>query len=41
MLKCNPYIEGMSIKADRPLLRETPRIQYGRGLRKGAVYIEK
>jgi hypothetical protein len=41
MLGCNPYIEGMSIKADRPLLKETPRIQYGGGLRKGAVYIDK
>ena len=41
MLGCNPYIQGMSIKADRPLLKVTPRIQYGRALRKGAVYIDK
>jgi hypothetical protein len=41
MLGCNPYIRGISIKADRPLLKVTPRIQYGRALRKGAVYIEK
>ena len=39
MLSCNPNIEGIPIKADRPLLKETPMIKYGRGLRIGTVYI--
>ena len=39
MLRCNPNIEGIPIKADRPLLKETPMIKYGRGLRIGTVYI--
>ncbi len=40
LLKCNPNIEGIAIKADRPLLKENPLIKYGRGLKKGSVYIE-
>jgi hypothetical protein len=40
MLSCNPNVEGISVKADRPLLRETPQIKYGKGLTKGAVYID-
>ena len=40
MLSCNPNVEGISIKADRPLLKETPQIKYGKRLTKGAVYIE-
>jgi hypothetical protein len=39
MLSCNPNVEGVPVKADRPLLRETPQIKYGKGLTKGAVYI--
>jgi len=41
MLSCNPNVEGFSLKADRPLLRETPQIKYGKGLTKGAVYISR
>lgn len=40
MLKCNPNIEGIPIQADRPLLKENPQIKYGRGLKKGTVYID-
>jgi hypothetical protein len=40
LLHCNPNIEGIAIKADRPLLKENPVIRYGRGLKKGSVYIE-
>jgi hypothetical protein len=40
MLKCNPNIEGIPIKADRPLLKENPQIKYGMGLKIGTVYIE-
>jgi hypothetical protein len=39
MLSCNPNVEGLPVKADKPLLRETPQIKYGRGLKKGSVYI--
>ena len=39
MLKCNPYVEGFPLRADRPLLRESPQINYGNGLKKGAVYV--
>jgi hypothetical protein len=39
LLKCNPNIEGIPIKADRPLLKENPTIKYGRGLKTGTVYI--
>jgi hypothetical protein len=39
MLSCNPNVEGVPVKADRPLLRENPQIKYGKGLTKGAVYI--
>ena len=41
MLLCNPNVEGVSIKADRPLLKEAPQIKYGKGLTKGAVYISR
>lgn len=40
LLHCNPNIEGIAIKADRPLLKENPMIKYGHGLKKGSVYIE-
>jgi hypothetical protein len=40
MLRCNPNIEGIPIKADRPLLKENPKIKYGRGLKIGTVYID-
>lgn len=40
MLRCNPNIEGIPIKADRPLLKENPKIKYGRGLKIGSVYID-
>lgn len=40
MLNCNPNIEGIPLKADRPLLKESPQIKYGMGLKIGAVYIE-
>ena len=39
MLECNPNIEGIPIKADRPLLKEYPMIKYGRDLKQGFVYI--
>jgi hypothetical protein len=39
MLKCNPNIEGVGIQADRPLLKEHPKITYGNELAIGAVYI--
>lgn len=39
MLECNPNIEGIPIKADRPLLKEYPIIKYGRDLKQGFVYI--
>lgn len=41
MLLCNPNVEGLSIKADRPILKENPQIKYGKGLVKGAVYINR
>ena len=39
MLKCNPNIEGIPEKADRPLLKEIPQIKYGKSLTIGTVYI--
>ena len=39
MVKCNPYIEGLPIRADRPLLRENPQIKYGEMLKIGNVFI--
>lgn len=39
MLKCNPNIEGIPVKADRPLLKEIPQIKYGKSLTIGTVYI--
>ena len=39
MISCNPNVKGLSVKADRPLLIENPQIKYGRGLKKGDVYI--
>ena len=41
MLLCNPNVEGLSVKADRPLLKEAPQIKYGKALTKGAVYISR
>jgi len=40
MLLCNPNVEGLSVHPDRPLLKEAPQIKYGKGLTKGAVYID-
>jgi len=40
MLKCNPNIEGIPIQADRPLLKENPKVKYGRSLEIGTVYID-
>ena len=39
LLKCNPYIKGVPVHADRPLLKENPQIKYGSSLKKGAVYV--
>lgn len=39
MMRCDPNIEGVPLQADRPLLKETPQIKYGRALKKGTVYI--
>ena len=39
MLKCNPNIEGIPVRADRPLLKEIPQIKYGNSLTPGTVYI--
>lgn len=39
-LICNPYIKGVPVHPDRPLLKVNPQIQYGRSLNKGAVYID-
>ena len=41
MLLCNPNVEGLTVRADRPLLKEAPQIKYGKGLTKGAVYINQ
>lgn len=40
MLKCNPYIKGISVQADRPLWKEHPQIKYSSELKKGSVYID-
>jgi len=40
MLQCNPNIEGIPVKPDRPLLKEKPQIKYGRSLTIGTVYID-
>jgi hypothetical protein len=39
LLICNPYIKGVPVHADKPLLKENPLIKYGSSLKKGAVYI--
>jgi hypothetical protein len=39
LLLCNPYIKGVPVHADRPLLKENPQIKYGSSLKKGTVYI--
>jgi len=39
LLICNPYIKGVPIHADRPLMKENPQIKYGSSLKKGAVYL--
>ena len=39
LLACNPYIKGVPVHADRPLLKENPQIKYGSSLKKGTVYI--
>ena len=41
MLLCNPNVKGLYIKDDRPALKENPQIKYGKGLIKGAVYINR
>ncbi|MEX1347506.1 MAG: hypothetical protein AB1Z31_07255, partial [Desulfobacterales bacterium] len=40
LLICNPYIKGVPIHADKPLMKENPQIKYGSSLKKGAVYID-
>jgi hypothetical protein len=39
MLSCNPNVKGLPIKADRPLLVETPQIKYGRMNKRECIYI--
>lgn len=39
MLKKNPNIIGVPIRADRPLLKENPQIRYGVKLKTGTVYL--
>jgi hypothetical protein len=39
MLRCNPNVQGVPTMADRPLLIEKPQIKYGRGLKRGCVFI--
>jgi hypothetical protein len=38
-LMCNPYVNGITLHPDRPLLKITPKIRYGSRLKKGAVYL--
>jgi hypothetical protein len=38
-LRCNPYINGVPVHPDRPLLKITPQIKYGNKLNKGTVYL--
>jgi hypothetical protein len=38
-LRCNPYIKGVPVHPDRPLLKTNPKIKYGTRLDKGAVYL--
>jgi len=38
-LVCNPYVNGITLHPDRPLLKITPKIKYGCGLKKRAVYL--
>jgi hypothetical protein len=40
LLLCNPYIIGVPVHADRPLLKENPQIKYGSSLKKGTEYID-
>ena len=40
LLLCNPYIKGVPVHPDRPLLKENPQIKYGSSLKKGTVYID-
>jgi len=39
MLLCNPHIDGIPVQADRPLLKENPKIKYGSKLKEGTVFI--
>jgi hypothetical protein len=39
MIECNPNVEGVGFKADRPLWTESPQIKYGGSLIVGNVYI--
>jgi hypothetical protein len=38
-LRCNPYVRGVPVHPDRPLLKTNPKIKYGNKLDKGAVYL--
>jgi hypothetical protein len=38
-LRCNPYIKGVPVHPDRPLLKITPQIRFGNGVSKGSVYL--
>lgn len=40
MLKCNPNVVGIPVQADRPLLKATPQIKYGKKLKIGTVFIQ-
>jgi hypothetical protein len=40
LLLCKPYIIGVPVHADRPLLKENPQIKYGSSLKKGTEYID-
>jgi hypothetical protein len=39
LLRCNPYIKGVPVHPDRPLLKTNPQIKYGNRLNKGTVYL--
>ena len=38
-MRCNPYINGVPVHPDRPLLKISPQIKYGNRLDKGTVYL--
>lgn len=38
-LKCNPYIKGVPVHPDRPLLKINPKIKFGNKIHKGTAYL--